>query len=86
VVAGSGGAGVAGDPARDADLARQIAGRGDACAGLEPAVADRGAELILDLPAERARAVAGDGEQELERLTGLVQRHDSGSSGCTSEA
>jgi hypothetical protein len=78
--------GVDGDAARDAELAGEVAGRGDARAGLEPAVADRGAELILDLPAERPRAVAVDGEEQLERLTGLVQHHDSGSSGCTSEA
>ena len=77
---------VHGDPTRDAELAGEVAGGGDARAGLEPAVADRGAELVLDLPAQRARAVAGHGEEELERLTGLVQHHDSGSSGCTSEA
>jgi hypothetical protein len=74
------------DPARHAELTREVAGRRHARPRLERAVADRGSQLVLDLCAQRPRTAAGDREEELERLTGLVQRHDSGSSACTSGA
>ena len=57
--------GVDDDAAGDAELARQIARRGHARAGLQRAVADRAAELVLDLRAERGGAVARHREQQL---------------------
>ena len=45
--------GVDDDAAGDAELAREVAGRRHARAGLQRAVADRAPELVLDLRAER---------------------------------
>ena len=58
--------GVDDDAPRDAELAGEVAGRRDAGAGAHGAVADRAAQLLLDLRAERpGAAVAGDGEEQL---------------------
>ena len=46
---------------------------GTARAAAQPARADRAAQLVLDLRAERARRVPGDREQELVRPAGLVR-------------
>ena len=51
--------GVHDDAARDAQLARQVARRGHLRAGTEGTVADRYAELVLDLGDERLGAPRG---------------------------
>src|SRR5215203_1513921 len=63
---------VDGDPARHSELAGEVAGGGQARARLERALPDRAPYPMLDLRAERPVAVAGDREEQLDRLTGLV--------------
>ena len=76
--------GVHGDAPRDAELARQVARRRHPLAGPQRPVADRAPELVLDLRAERPGTVAAHREQQLYRLTGLVQCHGSRACFCTS--
>ena len=76
--------GVHHDPPRNAELARQIARGRHSRTRPQGAIADRPAELILDLCPEGPGAVAAHRQEQLYRLTGLVQGHDCGSSICTS--
>ena len=57
---------------RHAELAGEVAGRRNALRRPQRAVADRTADLLLDLAPERARPVAAQRNQQLDRLTGLV--------------
>jgi len=57
--------------ARDAELAREIARGRQAGAGAQRAVADRRAQLRLDLRRERLGHLARDAQQQLDRLAGL---------------
>jgi hypothetical protein len=72
------------DAPGDPELAGKVARRRHTRARLQGAVADRAAELVLDLRAQRAVAVAADRQEQLDRLTGLVQARRTGSSVCTS--
>ena len=58
------GVGVDGDAARHAELAREVARRGDQGAGVQRAVADRPAQAVLDLGAQCLRGVATDVEEQ----------------------
>ena len=80
------GVGVDDDAPRDAELAGEVARRRHPRAGSQRPVADRAPHAVLDLGAERARAVAGDVEQQLYGLTGLVHGLETGSSACTSRS
>ena len=62
------------DAPRDAELAGQIARRRQLRPILERALADGGPELILDLGAQGASSTPGHRKQDLDRLTGLIQR------------
>ena len=79
------GVGVHHDPPRNAELARQITCGRNPCARSQRTVSDRAPKLVLDLCSECPGAIAAHGEEQLYGLTGLVRRHDSGSSICTSE-
>ena len=70
--------------AGDAELAGEVARARNGGPGLHRTRADRLPQPLLDLGAERAFAVPRHREEELERLTGLVQSHETGSSMCTS--
>jgi hypothetical protein len=57
------GVGVDGDAARHPELAREVARGGDLRAGVQRAVADRLAQAIFDLGAQRLRRIAADVDQ-----------------------
>ena len=80
------GVGVHHDPPRDAELARQVARGRYSRTGSQGAIPDRPAKLVLDLRPEGTGAVATHREKQLDRLTGLIYRHESGSSIWTSES
>src|SRR5206468_2537458 len=77
--------GVDGDPPRDTELTREIARGRHPRARPQRSLADRAAQLVLDLRSERPRAIAAHGEEQFERLTGLVRNRQSGSGVWTSE-
>ena len=78
------GVGLDRDPPRDPQLAREIARGRHLRTGPQGTAADRAAQLLLDLRAERVRPVAIDREQELYRVTGTVHSVKTGTGICTS--